>query len=281
MAESGARVVEVGTTNRTHLADYVRALEDGDGGGRTALILRAHRSNFRLVGFSSEPTLAALVDIAEAHGVVVMDDLGSGALLDTSDFGLAHEPMVQESLEAGAHLVCFSGDKLLGGPQAGIIVGRASVVEPLKRHPLARALRADKLCLVALQRTLLHYLRGEAAAEVPVWRMIAQDQDQIAARATDWQRSWREAGLTATLLGGRSAVGGGSLPGETLPTTLVALETPNADAAAAALRAGAPPVVARIEEGRLVLDPRSVLEEQEPKLLKAVAVALMGDRENR
>jgi L-seryl-tRNA(Ser) seleniumtransferase len=155
------------------------------------------------------------------------------------------------------------------------------MVEPLKRHPLARALRADKLCLVALQRTLLHYLRGEAAAEVPVWRMIAQDQDQIAARATDWQRSWREAGLTATLLGGRSAVGGGSLPGETLPTTLVTLETPNADAAAAALRAGAPPVVARIEEGRLVLDPRSVLEEQEPKLLKAVAVALMGDRENR
>ncbi|MBN1812589.1 MAG: L-seryl-tRNA(Sec) selenium transferase, partial [Anaerolineae bacterium] len=174
MAQSGARLIEVGTTNRTHLRDYEQALdEDRSPEAPIALILRAHHSNFRIVGFTTEPTLAELIALGAEHGLPVMDDLGSGALLDTAAYGLAHEPTVQESVSADAAVVCFSGDKLLGGPQAGIIVGKAKFVEPLKSHPLTRALRVDKLCLAALQATLLHYVKGEATEQVPVWRMIA------------------------------------------------------------------------------------------------------------
>jgi L-seryl-tRNA(Ser) seleniumtransferase len=205
------------------------------------------------------------------RGLAVMDDLGSGALLDTADFGLMHEPTVQESVAAGAAVVCFSGDKLLGGPQAGIIVGQARYVDPLKRHPLARALRADKLCLVGLQATLLHYLKDEATAEVPVWRMIATPLAEIERRARRWQGNLRRAGIQAELVDGCSTVGGGSLPGETLPTKLVALPVAHPDRLAAALRAADPPVVARIEEDRLVLDPRTVLPEEEREPLRAIA----------
>jgi L-seryl-tRNA(Ser) seleniumtransferase len=267
MVQSGARLVEVGTTNRTHRSDYERALEEEPD---VALILRAHHSNFRVVGFTAEVALAELVELGEAHGLPVMDDLGSGALLDTAAFGLAHEPMVQESVAAGAAVVCFSGDKLLGGPQAGIIVGRTAFVAPLKRHPLARALRADKLCLAGLQATLMHYLKDEAVEQVPVWRMIAAPLDEIARRARRWRRRLRRAGVQAEVVDGRSTVGGGSLPGETLPTKLVALPVAHPDQLAAALRAGDPPVIARIVEDRLVLDPRTVLEEQEQELLRTV-----------
>jgi len=272
MRQSGARLIEVGTTNRTHRHDYERALDDP--ANDVAFILRAHPSNFRIVGFSAEVELAELVELGRARGVPVMDDLGSGALLDTSAFGLAHEPTVQESVAAGAALVCFSGDKLLGGPQAGIIVGRADFVNPLKRHPLARALRADKLCLAALQATLLHYLKDEATREVPVWRMIAAPPDEIGLRARAWQRRLRRAGIAAEVAEGRSTVGGGSLPGQTLPTRLLALPVADPDGLAARLRAGAPPVVARIEEGRLVLDPRTVLTREEHELLRAVEEAV-------
>jgi L-seryl-tRNA(Ser) seleniumtransferase len=182
-----------------------------------------------------------------------------------------HEPMVQESVAAGAALVCFSGDKLLGGPQAGIIVGQARYVDPLKRHPLARALRADKLCLVGLQATLLHYLKEEATEHVPVWRMIATSTSRIEKRARAWRRTLRGDGIPAEIVEGESTVGGGSLPGETLPTKLVALPVAHPDRLAAALRAANPPVVARIEEDRVVLDPRTVLPEQERELLCAVA----------
>ncbi|HHS97618.1 MAG TPA: L-seryl-tRNA(Sec) selenium transferase [Chloroflexi bacterium] len=272
MARSGARLIEVGTTNRTHRADYERALQQEPD---VALILRAHHSNFRIVGFTTEVGIGELVELGARYGVPVMDDLGSGALLDTSAFGLAHEPMVQESVEAGAAVVCFSGDKLLGGPQAGIIVGRAEFVDPLKRHPLARALRVDKLCLAALQATLLHYLRGEATRDVPVWRMIGASVAEIDRRARRWRRRLRRVGIEAVLVDGRSTVGGGSLPGETLPTRLVALPVADPDGVAAALRAADPPVVARIEDDRLLLDPRTVLPEEEEPLLRAVQQAVV------
>lgn len=268
MRESGAQLIEVGTTNRTHRRDYAEALDAHED---VALIMRAHHSNFRILGFTTEPTLADLVALAAERGLPVLDDLGSGTLLDTTQFGLTHEPTVQESVETGAALVCFSGDKLLGGPQAGIIVGQAKYVEPLKRHPLARALRADKLCLAGLQATLLHYLKDEATEQIPVWRMIATPLAEIQQRARRWQRALKRVGVTAEIVDGQSTVGGGSLPGETLPTKLVALETAHPDQLAAALRTADPPVIARIEEDRLVLDPRTVLPEEQRELLRVVA----------
>ncbi len=270
MAQSGARLVEVGTTNRTHTSDYGKAFEADD---EVGLIFRAHHSNYRIVGFAGEPSVAELVALGVEHGVPVVDDLGSGALLDTARYGLAHEPMVQESVAAGAALVSFSGDKLLGGPQAGIIVGEARYVEPLKRHPLARALRADKLCLAGLQATLLHYLRDEAGERVPVWRMIATPVSQIERRARKWQEVASAAGIRADVIEGRSTVGGGSLPGETLPTRLLAVDVESPDAAASALRASCPPVIARIEDDRLLLDPRTVMPEADEALLRALKKA--------
>lgn len=258
MKQSGARLVEVGATNRVHLEDYRAALEE-----KPALILRAHRSNFRLLGFTSEPTPEELARLAHEAGLPLVDDLGSGTLLDTARFGLAHEPTVQEALAAGADLVCFSGDKLLGGPQAGIIAGRAELVAKLKRHPLARALRADKLCLAGLSATLLHYLKGEAEREVPIWRMISMPLAVIRERAA----RWREVLGLGELVEGESTVGGGSLPGEVLPTCLLALEVRSPARALAVLRAFKPPVIARIQDERLVLDPRTVLEEQDELLL--------------
>jgi len=271
MAQSGVRLIEVGTTNRTHRRDYERGLASEED---AALILRAHHSNFRMVGFTTEVPIPELVELGATHGVPVVDDLGSGALLDTSLFGLAHEPTVQESVEAGAAVVCFSGDKLLGGPQAGILAGKAAVVDPLKQHPLARALRVDKLCLAGLQATLMHYLKDEVTEAVPVWRMIATPVEEIEARARSWQQRLGQSGIECTLVEGRSTVGGGSLPGETLPTWLLALAAADPDALAAVLRAGDPPVVARIEEGRLVLDPRTVLPEEADTLLERLERAL-------
>lgn len=273
MVQSGARLIEVGTTNRTHLRDYATALDDHEDVG---LILRAHHSNFRILGFTTEPSLPELVALGAQRDLPVIEDLGSGALLDTAEYGLAHEPTVQESVAAGAAVVCFSGDKLLGGPQAGLIVGRAQYVEPLKRHPLARALRADKLCLAGLQATLLHYLKGEAVEQIPVWRMIATPLTEIDRRARRWRRALRQAGVVAEVVDGESTVGGGSLPGETLPTRLIGLPAPHPDRLAAALRAADPPVVARIEEDRVVLDPRTVLPEEERELLRAVCGVMTG-----
>ncbi len=275
MAQSGARLVEVGTTNRTHLYDYENALQAADD---IALILRAHHSNFRIVGFTSEPSVRELAALAAKYGLPMVDDLGSGALLETTQFGLAHEPMVQESVAAGAAAVCFSGDKLLGGPQAGIIVGTADCVDPLKSHPLTRALRPDKLCLVGLQETLLHYIRDEAVAKLPVWRMIAASPDAVAERAAVWRQKLQQEEIACEVVDAQSTVGGGSLPGETLPTKVVALATEHPDDLARALRNGEPPVLGRIESGRLLLDPRTVQEEEEDLLLKAVMAAVRGTR---
>lgn len=264
MVQSGARLVEVGTTNRTRAVDYAAAVSE-----QTALLLHAHASNFKQLGFVEETTLADMAKVAHARGLLLVDDLGSGALLDTADFGLAHEPTVQQSLAAGCDLICFSGDKLLGGPQAGIIVGRQPLVEQLKRHPLARAVRVDKLTLAALHATLLAYRRGSATAEVPVWMMIARPLDDIIAAATRWADQ-----LGGSVISGESTVGGGSLPGATLPTALVALDVDSADACLRRLRLGLSPVVARIADDKLLLDPRTVLPEQEADLLAAVRAAL-------
>lgn len=258
MKQSGARLVEVGTTNRVHLADYESVLDESP-----VMILRAHRSNFRIIGFTTEPSLAELASLARRVGIPLVDDLGSGSLLDTSRFGLGHEPMVQESLAQGADLVCFSGDKLLGGPQAGIIVGRADLVAKLKKHPLARAIRADKLCLAGLSATLLHYLKDEAAQEVPVWRMIAMPTEQIRERA----QNWVEVIGHGEVINGESTVGGGSLPGETLPTFTLALRVRSPNRFIARLRESHPAIIARLEDDRVVLDPRTVLPEQDGALL--------------
>lgn len=265
MKQSGARLLEVGTTNRVHLADYEEAMQ-----ASPVLFMRAHRSNFRIVGFTSEPDLSAIAAIAHRNGIPLMDDLGSGSLLDTARFDLAHEPMVQESLDAGADLVCFSGDKLLGGPQAGIIVGRGDLIAKLKKHPLARAIRADKLCLAALTGTLLHYLKDEAEFEIPIWRMIATELEQVQERAVTW-RQWLEQG---DVIPGESTIGGGSLPGETLPTYLLALKVRSPQRLLRRLRQAPVPVIARAQDEKVVLDPRTVLPEQDHLLLDELREAM-------
>jgi L-seryl-tRNA(Ser) seleniumtransferase len=270
MRQSGARLVEVGTTNRTYIQDYEEAITE-----ETALLMRVHRSNFRLTGFVHEPTLGQLVELGEKRGLLVVDDLGSGALLDTSRvagdaYGLAHEPTLQESVAQGVALVSASGDKLLGGPQAGIIVGRRDLIAKLKRHPLTRAFRVDKTTIAGLQATLLHYLKGEAEEKVPVWRMIATPIEAIEGRAMDWAEKLAEVGIAARVVDGRSTVGGGSLPGETLPTKLVVIQVDSPDELARRLRAGDPPVIGRIEDDFFLLDPRTVLAEEDEVLVEAI-----------
>jgi L-seryl-tRNA(Ser) seleniumtransferase len=265
MKQSGAKLVEVGTTNKTRLADYEEALEEG-----AALVLRAHQSNFKIVGFTEEPEWKEIVAAAYRAGVPCVDDLGSGALLDTARFGLAHEPTVQESLSAGADIVCFSGDKLLGGPQAGIIVGKADLLAKIKKHPLARAVRADKLCLAALTATLLHYLKDEAEREIPVWRMISAAPGQVKKRAKAWAAELGQGEVAAS----RSTVGGGSLPGESLPTFVLSLAVKSPAKFLDGLRLQSPPVIARTENDRILLDPRTVLPEQDGALLVNLMNAL-------
>jgi L-seryl-tRNA(Ser) seleniumtransferase len=266
MRQSGATLVEVGTTNRVRLDDYSEHFRDA------GIVLRAHRSNFKMTGFVEEPDFAELVEAAHRAGLVVIDDLGSGALLDTSRFGLAHEPTVQESVVAGADLICFSGDKLLGGPQAGILIGKQDLIAKLRKHPLARAVRADKTCLAGLAATLNHYLRDEAEQEVPVWRMISMLLEVIRGRAASWA-----ADLGAgKVLDSESALGGGSMPGESLPTCVLALEVENCTEFLRLLRMGTPPVVARAEKEMVLLDPRTVLTQQDEALIRSVQLVLGG-----
>ena len=266
MAQSGARLVEVGTTNRTYIADYDAAITDA-----TAALLRVHASNFRITGFAHQAALGELVALAHGRGLLVLDDLGSGTLLDTAPFGLAHEPTIQESVAAGADVVTFSGDKLLGGPQAGIIVGRGEAIARLRRHPLARALRVDKTTIAGIQANLLHYVRGEATARIPVWQMIAASQEEVAARSQGVLAGLGPAGARCELVPGRSMIGGGSLPEETLPTTLIALPPgalgQPAAGLAASLRQGVPPIVARVQEERVLLDLRTIFPWQEGALI--------------
>jgi L-seryl-tRNA(Ser) seleniumtransferase len=262
LKQSGAKLVEVGTTNRTHLKDFSNAITP-----RTALIMLAHTSNFRIVGFTTTPTLSELSALAAGQGIPLLDDLGSGALLDTSQYGLGHEPTVQESLREGASLVAFSGDKLLGGPQAGILVGSKKLVDKLKKHPLYRATRPDKLCLAALSATLIHYVKDEPLEKIPVWQMIAAEEQELRERA----HGWREQLGFGEIIQGVSTVGGGSLPEETLPTWLLAFTPRRLDAAAKMLRHGNPPIVSRIKESKLLIDTRTVLPDQEQALLSGLS----------
>ena len=265
MEQSGAELVEVGTTNRTHLRDYEAAITE-----RTAAIMVAHHSNFRIIGFTTEPKLVELSAMAHERGLLLLHDLGSGTLLETADYGLEHEPTVGESLAAGVDVTCFSGDKLLGGPQAGIIIGRKELVKRIQRHPLARAVRPDKLCLAGLSATLLHYLKDEAIHEIPTWRMITTSPDDLKRSARRWARRLTRAGIPARTIPSESAIGGGSLPGATLPSWLVAIPHPRPDALAAQLRAAETPIIGRIENDQFLLDPRTVLPEQEESLLQSV-----------
>ena len=261
MVQSGAILREVGTTNRTRIADYRAVI-----GPRTALLLRVHPSNFRIEGFTERPSLDQLVATGRESNVPVVEDLGSGLLLPE----LAWEPTVQASMAAGVDLVCFSGDKMLGGPQAGIVVGRKALVTLLQKHPLMRALRVDKLTLAALEATLLEYSAARARFTVPVARMLTMTAEQIETRATRLMERLAPAGWRVSLMSGASAVGGGSAPGVTLPTVLVGLERDGttADALHDQLRRLEVPVIARIEQDRVVLDLRTVLDEQEATLTK-------------
>jgi len=274
LRESGARLVEVGTTNRTYIQDYETAITDA-----TAAFLKVHASNFRVMGFTHSASLGELVELGRRRGVPVLHDVGSGCLIDTTQFGLEHEPMPQESMAAGVDLAFFSGDKLLGGPQAGIIVGKKSLVDLLKRHPLVRAVRMDKLDIAALSATLLHYLKGEALAKIPVWRMIAADIRTLENRARQWAN---KIGHECTVVKGLSTIGGGSLPGEAIPTWLAAIGeqgiTGRLEGLAARLRQGDPAVVARIEDNRLLMDPRTVFPEEDERLIRAVKASLEPKR---
>ena len=275
LEQSGAILRDVGTTNRTYTRDYGNAVTEN-----TAALLKVHSSNFRVEGFTASVEPGELVELGQQRGIPVLHDVGSGSLLPTEDYGLAHEPTPQESIAAGVGLVFFSGDKLLGGPQAGIVVGTGELVNSLERHPLARAVRIDKVSLAGLTATLLHYLRQEAEVEVPIWRMIASSEEALKARALGWKASlggnMHEG--DAQVVAARSAIGGGSLPGETLPSWVLALTcsaaTGGAEGVMERLRQGDPPLVARIEDDRVLVDPRTVLPEEDEALLLGVRAAL-------
>ena len=264
LRQSGATLVEVGTTNRTYARDFDAAITEN-----TGAILSVHASNFKVMGFTNAPTLEELVEVGERRGVPVLHDLGSGCLLDTAPYGLAPEPMPQQSVAAGVELGFFSGDKLLGGPQAGIIVGKKDAIATVSRHPLARAIRIDKMSMAALAATVLHYIRDEATSKVPIWRMISATEDDLRLRAENWASVAPSAAVTPS----RSAIGGGSLPGETLPTWVVRIPSSEPGAAeklVQQLRDNKPPIVARIEDDAVLLDPRTILPDDEDDVRNAL-----------
>jgi L-seryl-tRNA(Ser) seleniumtransferase len=272
LAQSGTTMVEVGTTNRTKLSDYERAINE-----RTRLLVRVHPSNYRIVGFTSAPALEELARLAHEHGLLLYEDAGSGALIDLAPHGLSGEPFIRDSISQGADVVTFSGDKLLGSAQAGLVVGRRETIERLRRHPLYRALRADKLALAALEATLEAYRRGRAALEVPALRMLSATRADIEQRARAFAERLRLSldpnTLNLDIIDGESAVGGGSAPTTHPPTALLALKHPALSAAGLdeRLRRHSPPVVARILDDRLVLDLRTVNESEEGELLDVLA----------
>ena len=272
LRQSGATLVEVGTTNRTYASDYVAAISEN-----TSALLKVHASNFRVEGFTHSASTRELVEIGHHHGIPVLHDVGSGCLLNTRDYGLADEPTPQDSISAGAGLVFFSGDKLLGGPQSGIVAGNRELVRRLESHPLARAVRIDKMSLAALAATLIHYVKGEAEAKVPVWRMISTSAGELEDRAYHWQTVL---GNRTLVFRGSSTIGGGSLPGQTLDTWLLALEgatlSEGVDGAVKRLREHSTPVLTRIDGNRVLLDPRTVFLEEEDTLFRAVQEMLDG-----
>jgi len=267
MASSGTRMVEVGTTNRTHLDDYRRAIDVN-----TRLILRVHPSNYRVIGFASSPAVAELVALAHEHDLPLYEDAGSGVLSDVSQYGVIDEPTVGEIIAAGVDVVSFSGDKLLGSTQAGLIAGKQAIVQRLRKHPLYRALRSDKLRLAALEATLASHQRDKAAAEIPVFQMLSLSPAEIEARAQAVIEQLGPTNLELALEPGESAVGGGSAPTSKLSTTLIAVSHPRKSAAEIEqqLRRSSPPIIARISEDKLLVDLRTVFVEDIPTLLAAL-----------
>ncbi|HTM37840.1 MAG TPA: L-seryl-tRNA(Sec) selenium transferase [Terriglobales bacterium] len=274
MSKSGARLREVGTTNRTRISDYEQALSE-----RTRLLLRVHRSNFKISGFTEQPTVRELAGLARKHRVPLLEDLGSGALFDLAQVGIKNEPGVLDSLRAGVDVVTYSGDKLLGGPQAGLLSGREDLVQKMRSNSLFRALRVDKLTYAALESTLVAYLKRDYDA-VPALRMMQTSKSEIARRAAALMTEIAAASerahplrLAAELIDSASLLGGGSAPSATIPTTVIALTcySLSANELAARLRAGVPPVIARVEEGKVLLDLRTVFPEQD-KVLTQVLV---------
>jgi L-seryl-tRNA(Ser) seleniumtransferase len=281
LAESGVRMVEVGTTNRTRIADFERAIqykaseprrvEETANLAKPKIILSVHPSNYRIIGFAARPTVRELAELAHRNGLLLYHDAGSGSLLP----GVEGEPTVAEAISAGADLVSFSGDKLLGGPQAGIVVGRAELIDALRRHPLYRALRVDKLKLAALEATLAEYAAGRAAETVTVQKMLAASQSELRSRAEHFiekAKAGVDKSIHLEIVEGASAVGGGSAPDVVLASTLIAVEHRGKSASAVAenLRKNRPPVIARIADGRVLLDLRTVSADEEPELLKAL-----------
>ena len=266
MVKSNATLREVGTTNRTRIADYERAINE-----KTKLLMRVHRSNFEIVGFTEQPSLEELVSLGQKHNIPVMEDLGSGALFDLREVGISGEPGVGDSIAAGVDIVTYSGDKLLGGPQAGMISGRRELVGRIRKNPLFRALRVDKLIYAALEATLLSYIRRDWDA-IPAVRMMRSSKDEIRQRASMMAATLRIAGLVVELRDGESVIGGGAAPGSVLATTVISIAPGrfSADEMANELRHHNPPVVARVEDDRLVVDLRTVFPEQELALTEAL-----------
>jgi L-seryl-tRNA(Ser) seleniumtransferase len=270
MAQSGTQMIEVGTTNRTRLSDYRKAISEN-----ARLIMRVHASNYRIVGFTKTPTLKDLAALAHDAGLALYEDAGSGALIDFSEYGIDGEPVIRRSIEAGADVVSFSGDKLLGGPQAGLLVGRSDIIERMRRHPLYRALRADKLRIAALEATLDAYARGVSGNEVPAHRFIALSAREIKKRAEDLINRLRNKLPDAVELDtvtGESAAGGGSGPTSRLPTMLISIahKTLSPNQIEVTLRRAEPPVISRIVDDRVLLDLRTVAESEESDLERAV-----------
>jgi len=265
LSQSGATLREVGTTNRTKLADYEKAFSD-----QTRMLLKVHPSNYRIVGFSSSPTLSDLVALARSRGVILYEDAGSGALFDLSRFGIVGEPVISESIAAGVDLITFSGDKLLGACQAGIIVGKSALIEQIRRHSLYRALRVDKLAYAVLEAALASYRKGTAVEEIPVLRMLSMTKPQIAERADVFAKKLFGANVSVEIIDGKSVVGGGSAPDYHPETSLLALSHPglSAERLEYALRNSTPPVIARIDEGKVLLDLRTVAEVEENELVE-------------
>ena len=262
LAQSGSRLVEVGTTNRTYAKDFEDAIDEN-----TGALLSVHASNFKIVGFTHSPNIGELVKVGAKANVPVLHDVGSGCIVDATKYGLAKEPTPQESIDSGVDLCFFSGDKLLGGPQAGIVVGKKDCINKLSNHPLARAFRIDKMNLAALNETFLHYLRGDNETKIPIWRMISASTEDLVLRS---EHIGESLSITTETVKTSAAIGGGSLPGEHIDSVAISIKTKSPDEVGKKLRHANHPVIGRIEDDRFILDLRTVLPEQDPLLLASL-----------
>lgn len=271
LKESGAILKEIGTTNKTSLSDYKKSINKN-----TALILKVHKSNFTMSGFVEEVSLKSLLELGRKNRLPVVEDLGSGTFLLTEDFGLGHEPTAKEILSTGADLVCFSGDKLLGGPQAGIILGKKRYIDILEEHPLYRALRVDKIMISALENVILTYLKEKAKQKIPIWKMMNAPLTELKKRGEKIKAKLKTPGIDVSIEENRSPVGGGSLPQQTLPTIVLSVKTPiSSQSQAKKFRESSPPVIGRIEKDKFLLDLRTVFPHQDKVIIKSIKSMFM------